>query len=66
MTSWQWNYGATTTNATTLTIPITAWTPSLPSAGHVPSYEPPALAEDELGWLRRRITEVTDLFPVTA
>lgn len=37
-----------------------------PSAGHIPSYQPPALAEDELGWLRRRITEVTDLFPAAA
>lgn len=40
--------------------------PVTPSAGHVPSYAPAALAEDELAWLRRRITEVTDLFPVAA
>jgi hypothetical protein len=51
-------YGPVTTGMNML--PFTA------SSGHVPSYDPPALAEDELAWLRRRVTEVTDLFPAAA
>jgi hypothetical protein len=45
--------------------PLT-FTAPVPSGGHIPAYSPPSLAEDEMAWLRRRITEVTDLFPVAA
>lgn len=64
--SWNTTTMTTSTTATPMTIYVTPSTITLPSAGHVPSYQPPALAEDELMWLRRRITEVTDLFPVAA
>jgi hypothetical protein len=46
------------------TYPVPAYV--TPSAGHIPNYDPPALAEDEMAWLRRRVTEVTDLFPAAA
>lgn len=66
---------STSTNTTTyvpsavyVNYPVTTAQPLtyVQSGGHLPTYDPPSLAEDELGWLRRRVTEVTDLFPVAA
>ena len=69
-----WPIWTTGSSATTWTAPVTITTTGTnllpysvaPSAGHIPAYSPPSLAEDEMAWLRRRITEVTDLFPVAA
>lgn len=63
-TSTTWPYYVTIP-ATTTAQPVTIVNPA-PSAGHIPAYQPQTFAEDELAWLRRRITEVTDLFPVAA
>ena len=66
----------TTTGSTTSTLPVVWTVPAnytysygsggAGGAGHIPDYTPPSLAEDELAWLRRRVTEVTDLFPAAA
>lgn len=80
--NWPVNWAATpyvTTSTTSTNALNTIWVaapnstmgpytyvPLAPSAGHIPAYDPPSLAEDEMAWLRRRITEVTDLFPVAA
>lgn len=72
--SWPVVTTASTTNVTSggyVYMPATTaqtltWAGPVPSGGHIPSYSPQSFAEDEVAWLRRRITEVTDLFPVAA
>lgn len=70
-----WNTVTTATNTTAtgyyINVPVT--TPHVITYGdgsgsraYIPDYSPRSLAEDEMAWLRRRITEVTDLFPVAA